>query len=216
MSRLGWPACQTRTWSNAAVDYFGEPPSQPARRVVVTGIGLVTPLGVGVENVWRRLLAGESGVRALKKEDLPEVPPAGARRSRPPLVGTAAAAAVAASIAAAAIATAAIDYLRCRTLAICSPPPHAGPPEVLRPAAVPGRGMRAPGGAGPLPLGGAGGLQAHRQVCQLRSVRCGRGARPSQRLCSSPCIYLCGSSSGIHPCRGTIARPAWRERRDAC
>jgi len=36
----------------------------PDRRVVVTGLGLVTPMGCDVDDVWRRLLAGERGVTA--------------------------------------------------------------------------------------------------------------------------------------------------------
>ncbi|MEP9352075.1 beta-ketoacyl-ACP synthase II [Xanthobacter sp. KR7-65] len=35
------------------------------RRVVVTGLGMVTPLACGVEPTWRRLIAGESGVKAI-------------------------------------------------------------------------------------------------------------------------------------------------------
>ncbi|MGD8315651.1 MAG: beta-ketoacyl synthase N-terminal-like domain-containing protein, partial [Syntrophobacterales bacterium] len=31
------------------------------RRVVVTGLGLVTPVGIGVEETWSALVAGKSG-----------------------------------------------------------------------------------------------------------------------------------------------------------
>jgi len=44
------------------------------RRVVVTGLGLVTPLACGVEETWSRLVAGKSGARAITKfrvDDLP-------------------------------------------------------------------------------------------------------------------------------------------------
>ena len=44
------------------------------RRVVVTGMGLVTPLGVGAGHVWGRLIAGESGIRPITKFDVSDLP----------------------------------------------------------------------------------------------------------------------------------------------
>ncbi|MBK5300836.1 hypothetical protein JFT98_06605 [Erwinia sp. TH29] len=35
------------------------------KRIVVTGVGIVGPLGCGLEEVWKRLLAGRSGIRNL-------------------------------------------------------------------------------------------------------------------------------------------------------
>ncbi|XP_077215759.1 3-oxoacyl-[acyl-carrier-protein] synthase, mitochondrial-like isoform X3 [Tasmannia lanceolata] len=49
---------------------FDPPPVPPLRRVVVTGLGMVTPLGCGVETTWRRLINGSCGIRALSIEDL--------------------------------------------------------------------------------------------------------------------------------------------------
>jgi 3-oxoacyl-[acyl-carrier-protein] synthase II len=44
------------------------------RRVVVTGIGCVTPMGCEVETMWRRLLAGESGVGYISLFDASNFP----------------------------------------------------------------------------------------------------------------------------------------------
>ncbi|MEA2621162.1 MAG: 3-oxoacyl-[acyl-carrier-protein] synthase [Chloroflexota bacterium] len=44
-------------------------PQSNGRRVVVTGFGAVTPLGNDVETFWRRLVAGESGVRRIEAFD---------------------------------------------------------------------------------------------------------------------------------------------------
>ncbi|WP_339504277.1 beta-ketoacyl-ACP synthase II [Pseudomonas sp. RL_105y_Pfl2_101] len=42
--------------------------SQGQKRIVVTGVGIVGPLGCGVEEVWQRLLAGRSGIRILSDD----------------------------------------------------------------------------------------------------------------------------------------------------
>ncbi len=43
------------------------------RRVVVTGMGIACPLGLGVERVWKRLIAGESGINAIQSFDTSEL-----------------------------------------------------------------------------------------------------------------------------------------------
>ena len=44
------------------------------REVVVTGIGLVTPLGLGHEVNWKRLLKGYSGIRKIETFDTDDLP----------------------------------------------------------------------------------------------------------------------------------------------
>ncbi|WP_421993709.1 beta-ketoacyl-ACP synthase II [Roseococcus sp.] len=44
------------------------------RRVVVTGMGIASPLGLGVENVWKRLTNGESGISAIQAFDTKDLP----------------------------------------------------------------------------------------------------------------------------------------------
>src|SRR6266566_7035886 len=44
------------------------------RRVVVTGLGMVTPLGCGVEHTWQRLIAGQSGVTRVERFEVSDLP----------------------------------------------------------------------------------------------------------------------------------------------
>jgi 3-oxoacyl-[acyl-carrier-protein] synthase II len=39
------------------------------KRVVITGLGLVTPIGIGVEQTWKSLCAGESGIAEITRFD---------------------------------------------------------------------------------------------------------------------------------------------------
>jgi 3-oxoacyl-[acyl-carrier-protein] synthase II len=44
------------------------------RRVVITGVGLVTPLGIGVEKNWQALMEGRSGVGPVSRFDVADFP----------------------------------------------------------------------------------------------------------------------------------------------
>jgi 3-oxoacyl-[acyl-carrier-protein] synthase II len=44
-------------------------PNHPKRRVVVTGVGLVSAVGIGTEETWEALLAGRSGVGTITRFD---------------------------------------------------------------------------------------------------------------------------------------------------
>jgi 3-oxoacyl-[acyl-carrier-protein] synthase II len=44
------------------------------KRVVVTGMGIVSPLGAGIKANWQRLIAGESGIRSIQSFDTSDLP----------------------------------------------------------------------------------------------------------------------------------------------
>jgi 3-oxoacyl-[acyl-carrier-protein] synthase II len=44
------------------------------RRVVVTGLGMLTPLGCGVETTWQRIISGQSGARRVESCDVSDLP----------------------------------------------------------------------------------------------------------------------------------------------
>ncbi len=48
--------------------------SNTGRRVVVTGMGLVTPIGLGIEENWSSLMAGKSGIGPITQFDTTAYP----------------------------------------------------------------------------------------------------------------------------------------------
>ena len=53
------------------------PPREAAvstRRVVITGMGVLSPLGIGVDENWRRLCAGDSGIGPITRFDVTDYP----------------------------------------------------------------------------------------------------------------------------------------------
>jgi 3-oxoacyl-[acyl-carrier-protein] synthase II len=44
------------------------------RRVVITGLGMVSPLGAGVESTWKQILQGKSGAARIEKFDVSDLP----------------------------------------------------------------------------------------------------------------------------------------------
>ena len=44
------------------------------RRVVVTGLGIIAPVGIGVDECWRNILAGRSGIAAITRFDASAFP----------------------------------------------------------------------------------------------------------------------------------------------
>ena len=43
------------------------------RRVVITGMGIVSPVGCGVEAAWKNLLAGQSGARRVEEFEVSDI-----------------------------------------------------------------------------------------------------------------------------------------------
>jgi 3-oxoacyl-[acyl-carrier-protein] synthase II len=67
-------AFEAARYKGEPFDGYQESEFMSGPRIVVTGMGLVTPLGSGVELVWQRLLAGRSGIVRLAEEIVADLP----------------------------------------------------------------------------------------------------------------------------------------------
>ncbi|MER2149248.1 MAG: beta-ketoacyl synthase N-terminal-like domain-containing protein, partial [Ruminococcus sp.] len=43
------------------------------KKIVITGMGAVTPVGIGVEDYWNNIIAGKSGIDTIKSFDPSEL-----------------------------------------------------------------------------------------------------------------------------------------------
>ena len=57
---------------NSLFSIFDKPKTE--RRVVVTGIGVISPVGIGIDNFWSNLKAGKSGIKNISLFDASEFP----------------------------------------------------------------------------------------------------------------------------------------------
>jgi 3-oxoacyl-[acyl-carrier-protein] synthase II len=66
--------CHVKTFQNLSKSNPEENPMSQPPRIVITGMGIASPLGCGIEPVWQRLLAGKSGIRRLPDEIVSDLP----------------------------------------------------------------------------------------------------------------------------------------------
>jgi len=65
---------RSKHWKCVLPRQYGSAVHAHYRRVVVTGLGLVTPLGIGTHRVWNNLLQGKCGITEIKSEDYKGIP----------------------------------------------------------------------------------------------------------------------------------------------
>ncbi|KAJ7391833.1 hypothetical protein OS493_016123 [Desmophyllum pertusum] len=63
-----------RHWKRISRRQYGSMIRGTHRRVVVTGLGLITPLGIGTYRVWENLLQGKCGITQIHSEDFKGIP----------------------------------------------------------------------------------------------------------------------------------------------